>query len=136
MMALNISPRPAGMKNEMKITPVATIRSLTQADTAREMRESIKIQIAEHKMIGIIIHKCDQIHPFLARPAIQKKCRLRLHHRDDNEVLRFHGKQISGAHLHQQLHRFVVGNEYVAREKQDGNEAKNQEDNEEARFEQ
>ena len=68
-MALNISPRPAGMKNEMKITPVATIRSLTQADTAREMRESIKIQIAEHKMIGIIIHKCDQIHPFPARPA-------------------------------------------------------------------
>src|SRR5205823_4526017 len=60
MMALNISPRPAGIKNEMKITPVATIRSLTHADTAREMRESIRIQMAEHNTIGAIIHKCDR----------------------------------------------------------------------------
>src|SRR2546429_575736 len=52
MMALNISPRPAGMKNEMKITPVATIRNLTHADTPREMRESIRNQIAEHNTMG------------------------------------------------------------------------------------
>ena len=56
----------------MKITPVATIRSLTDADTAREMRESIRIQIAEQNMMGTTIHMCDQIHPFLANPA----CRL------------------------------------------------------------
>src|SRR5437588_158142 len=69
MIELYISPMPAGTKNEMKITPVATIRSLTDADTAREMRESMRIQMAEHNTIGTIIHKCDQIHPFLANPA-------------------------------------------------------------------
>src|SRR5258708_19795455 len=69
MMALNISPRPAGIKNEMKITPVATIRNFTQADTAREMSESIRIHIAEHSTMGTTIHKCDQIHPSFANPA-------------------------------------------------------------------
>ncbi len=69
MMALNISPRPAGMKNVMKIMPVATIRSLTHADTANEMSESIRIQIAEHNTMGTTIHRCDQIQPFLASPA-------------------------------------------------------------------
>jgi len=69
MMALNISPRPAGTKNVMKITPVATIRNFTQADTASESSESMRIHIAEHNTIGTTIHKCDQIHPFLARPA-------------------------------------------------------------------
>src|SRR5713226_8165997 len=68
MMELNISPRPAGMKNEMKITPVATIRSLTHADIARERRESITIQIAEHNTIGTTIQRCDQIQPSIASP--------------------------------------------------------------------
>ncbi len=72
MMELNISPRPAGTKKAMKITPVATIRNFTQADTASAMRESVRIHIAEHKTIGTTIHRCDQIHPFLANPA----CRL------------------------------------------------------------
>src|SRR5205085_10213378 len=69
MIALNISPRPAGMKNKMNITPVATIRNLTHADTAREMRESIRIQIAEHNTIGTTIHMCDQIQSLFANPA-------------------------------------------------------------------
>ena len=69
IIALNISPRPAGMKKEMNITPVATIRNLTHADTAREMRESIRIQIAEHNTIGTTIHMCDQIQSPFANPA-------------------------------------------------------------------
>src|SRR5580704_3031953 len=68
IMALNISPSPVGTKNAMKITPVATIRSLTQADTARERRESVSIQIAEHNTIGTTIHRWDHIQPFLANP--------------------------------------------------------------------
>src|SRR6266436_2241044 len=69
MMELNISPRPAGTKKAMKITPVATIRSFTQADTASERRDSIRIQIAEHTTIGTTIHTCDHSQPFLASPA-------------------------------------------------------------------
>src|SRR2546429_7689359 len=72
MIALNISPRPAGMKKEMNITPVATNRNFTHADTDREMRESIRIQVAEHNKIGTTIYICDQIQWHLANPA----CRL------------------------------------------------------------
>src|SRR6266404_4835696 len=72
MMELNISPRPAGTKKAMKITPVATIRNFTQADTASEISESIRIQIAEHSTMGTIIQRCGHSHPFLASPD----CRL------------------------------------------------------------
>jgi hypothetical protein len=60
------------MKNEMKITPVATMRNFTQADTAKEMRDSIKIHIPEHNTMGITIHKCGHNQPLFASPA----CRL------------------------------------------------------------
>src|SRR6266853_3239715 len=72
MTELNISPSPAGIKKAMKITPVATIRSLTQAETAREMKESVRIHIAEHNSMGTTIHRWDHIHPPPANPA----CRL------------------------------------------------------------
>ena len=71
-----------------------------------------------------------------ANPAVQKKGGLSLHHHNDDEVLDFHREQTGRAQLHQQLRRFVVGDEYVACEKQDWNEAKNQEDDKEAGLEQ
>src|SRR5260370_36902483 len=52
----------------MKITPVATIRNSTQADTASESSESMRIHIAEHSTMGTTIHKCDQIRPPFANP--------------------------------------------------------------------
>src|SRR2546422_8976186 len=71
-----------------------------------------------------------------ANPAVQKKGNLRLYDHGDHEVLSFHREQTSRAHLHEQLRRFVIGDEYVAREKQGWNEAKNQEENEETGFKQ
>ena len=52
----------------MKITPVATMRSFTQAETAREMSDNIRIQMAQQKTSGMVIHRCDQNHPSAASP--------------------------------------------------------------------
>src|SRR5215472_15986164 len=69
MMVLKIAPSPAGTRNAQKITPVATMRNLTQAETASEISESIKIQTAEQNTIGTTIHRCVQIQPSFANPA-------------------------------------------------------------------
>src|SRR6516225_7105536 len=69
MMALKIAPSPAGTRNAQKITPVATMRNFTQAETASETSESIKIQTVEQHTIGTTIHRCDQVQPSFANPA-------------------------------------------------------------------
>src|SRR5215470_5217800 len=52
----------------MKITPVATMRSFTQAETAKEINDNINIQMAQQETRGMVIHRCDQNHPSAASP--------------------------------------------------------------------
>src|SRR5437879_12309230 len=89
---------------------------------------------AQNKCNGAVGYVCS--HQHRADPAVQKKGYLRFDDHDDREVLRIHREEVSRAQLHEQLHRFVVGDEYVDCEKQAWNEAKNQEENKEAGFEQ